>query len=66
MKVDKFSHLDNPLFGKNNHDKVILEIKIEFASYLKRTFLILENDRRFSGKDTAYNIRLYYLNLQCF
>ena len=66
MKVDKFLHLDNPLFGKKNHDKVILEIKIESASYLKRTFLISENDHIFSGKDTDYNIRLYYLNLQCF
>ena len=66
MKVDKFSHLDNPLFGKNNHDKVILEIKIDSASYLKQTFLILENDPIFSGIDTEFNIRLYYLNLQYF
>ena len=63
MKVDKFSHLDNPLFGKNNHDKVILEIKIESASYLKQIFLISENNHKFSGKVTDFNIKLYS---QCF
>ena len=66
MKVDEFSHLDNPLFGKNNHNKVILEIKIESASYLKQIFLISENNHKFSGKVTDFNIKLYYLNSQCF
>ena len=63
MQVDKILHLDNPLFDKNNHDKVFFKKTVCFK--YKTNILILENCL-YSRKYTDFNIRLFYLHLQFF
>ena len=72
VKVEMFLHLLNILFGRNNHNKTVFEMKTQPNSNLKQFFSNLKMTFSFVGEIQIYKIITIitiwwnYLSLQCF